>query len=125
MKGLASNDDCGTVVHARGGGAVLVEDGKEVRMASDPVNGDLIHPSTCVCCGEEVEWHAAGYPKGAVICSTCGNFGSRVFDAMHDTACFAICDACFKRAAEHVLIYTADQRTIKISQGTLAEYLTA
>lgn len=52
----------------------------------------------CFVCGkplERVDGDLEMQPHGGIMCSTRGNYGSRVFDSMHTKLRFLICDECF------------------------------
>lgn len=66
-------------------------------------------PHFCFRCDRRIEWelNAAhhGLPHGAVIFTSHGNYGSRVFDQIHgEQALLLICDECIEDAGNYIQI---------------------
>ena len=83
-------------------------------------------PLPCFKCGKELEWvvderegnNASGQPWLGVMCSTAGNYGSRVFDSINrDRLYFNICDQCLVDNRNRLIW----MRTVR--QRDLYEYL--
>jgi hypothetical protein len=62
----------------------------------------------CLICGKVLyrEMDDEGQPRDGVVCTTHGNYGSRVFDDLHgEYLAFNICDSCMKALAKRERIF--------------------
>lgn len=64
------------------------------------------HPVECFSCGTEIEW-SNECPHGAVVFTTHGNYGSKVFDSMHEFLYGVICDDCITGAGDRLRVQDA------------------
>lgn len=69
----------------------------------------------CICCDKElspVDKEAAPHqPRGGIMCSSFGNFGSTVFDSIDhsEELLFLLCDDCLKKQAHRTFVYVNGQ----------------
>jgi hypothetical protein len=74
----------------------------------------------CIICGAELQrvWEDEGQPNDGVVCTTHGNYGSRVYDSLNgEYLAFNICDPCLTKAGE--------QGRIQITRGSIPVELDA
>lgn len=84
-------------------------------------------PHFCFRCDRRIEWEldAAhhGLPHGAVIFTSHGNYGSRVFDQVHgEQALLVICDDCIETAGNYIQIRRKRQTIDYEDLGTYREW---
>jgi hypothetical protein len=79
----------------------------------------------CLVCGKAIAGDRDDYPHGALIFTSYGNYGSRVYDAVHDPQLLAmVCDDCALARADRIAMRA--KRVVRPAwedKGTLAEDL--